>query len=94
MPEELVLENKNKQPSKEIWTTLYISGGKKDKINKIDIVGFCLQKGGIEKEALGKIEVQDFTSYFAIHTVQVPVFLKNIKDQKLKGKRMKIEVAR
>jgi ATP-dependent RNA helicase DeaD len=94
LPEELVLENKNKQPSKEIWTTLYISGGKKDKINKIDIVGFCLQKGGIEKEALGKIEVQDFTSYFAIHTAKVSVFLKNIKDQKLKGKRMKIEVAR
>jgi ATP-dependent RNA helicase DeaD len=94
LPEELVLEQKQQAVTKESWTTLYFSGGKKDKINKIDIVGFCLQKGGIEKEALGKIEVQDFASYVAIATDQVPSFLKNIKDQKIKGKKLKIEVAR
>ena len=94
LPEEMVLEQKQQAVTKESWTTLYFSGGKKDKINKIDIVGFCLQKGGIEKEALGKIEVQDFASYVAIATPQVPLFLKNIKDQKIKGKKLKIEVAR
>jgi superfamily II DNA/RNA helicase len=94
LPEELVLEQKQQTVTKESWTTLYFSGGKKDKINKIDIVGFCLQKGGIEKDALGKIEVQDFASYVAIATDQVQVFLKNIKDQKIKGKKLKIEVAR
>ena len=94
LPEELVLEQKQQAVTKESWTTLYFSGGKKDKINKIDIVGFCLQKGGIEKDALGKIEVQDFASYVAIATDQVPSFLKNIKDQKIKGKKLKIEVAR
>jgi superfamily II DNA/RNA helicase len=94
LPEELVLEQKQHAVTKESWTTLYFSGGKKDKINKIDIVGFCLQKGGIEKYALGKIEVQDFASYVAISTDQVQVFLKNIKDQKIKGKKLKIEVAR
>ncbi|MBK6979985.1 MAG: DbpA RNA binding domain-containing protein [Cytophagaceae bacterium] len=45
-----------------MWSTVYFSGGKKDKINKIDIVGFCLQKGGLNKEDLGRIEVQDFVS--------------------------------
>jgi hypothetical protein len=30
----------------------------------------------------------------AIATDQVQVFLKNIKDQKIKGKKLKIEVAR
>jgi superfamily II DNA/RNA helicase len=94
LPEELVLEQKQHAVTKESWTTLYFSGGKKDKINKIDIVGFCLQKGEIEKDALGKIEVQDFASYVAIATDQVQVFLKNIKDQKIKGKKLKIEVAR
>jgi superfamily II DNA/RNA helicase len=94
LPEELVLEQKQHAVTKESWTTLYFSGGKKDKINKIDIVGFCLQKGGIEKDALGKIEVQDFASYVAIATDQVNIFLKNIKDQKIKGKKLKIEVAR
>ena len=81
-------------PIPEIWTTLYVSGGKKDKINKIDIVGFFLQKGKIEKEALGTIEVQDFATYVAVHTKVISNFLSNIKDQKMKGKKMKIEVAR
>jgi hypothetical protein len=35
-----------------------------------------------------------FASYVAIATAQVPSFLKNIKDQKIKGKKLKIEVAR
>jgi ATP-dependent RNA helicase DeaD len=94
LPEELVLEQTVKAVSRENWTTLYFSGGKKDKINKIDIVGFCLQKGGIDKADLGKIEVQDFASYVAIASNKVAVFLKNIKDQKIKGKKLKIEVAR
>ena len=94
LPEELVLDQNAKSVSKESWTTLYFSGGKKDKINKIDIVGFCLQKGGIEKVHLGKIEVQDFASYVAIDSANVSSFLKNIKDQKIKGTKLKIEVAR
>jgi len=81
-------------PIPEIWTTLYVSGGKKDKINKIDIVGFFLQKGKIDQQALGKIEVQDFASYVAIHTQVVSKFLSNITNEKMKGKKMKIEVAR
>ena len=48
------------------WKTLYIGAGKKDKINKADIVGMILQKGGLQKEELGKIEVLDHSSYVAI----------------------------
>ncbi|MBL0300316.1 MAG: DEAD/DEAH box helicase [Cytophagaceae bacterium] len=91
---ELILEEKQKLPAKEIWSTVYFSGGKKDKINKIDIVGFCLQKGGINKEDLGRIEVQDFVSYVAVKSSKLVSFLKTIKDQKIKGKKMKIELAR
>ena len=94
VPSEFTLGETSKLPTSEIWTTLYVSGGKKDKINKIDIVGFFLQKGKIEKDALGKIEVQDFATYVAIHTKLVSKFLENIKDEKMKGKRMKIEIAR
>lgn len=91
---ELILDEKQSLPAKEIWSTVYISGGKKDKINKIDIVGFCLQKGGLNKEDLGRIEVQDFVSFVAIKSSKLGSFLKTVKDQKIKGKKMKIEVAR
>ncbi|MBK6980010.1 MAG: DbpA RNA binding domain-containing protein [Cytophagaceae bacterium] len=64
----------------------------KTKLTKIDIVGFCLQKGGINKEDLGRIEVQDFVSYVAVKVLKLVSFLKTIKDQKIKGKKMKIEL--
>jgi superfamily II DNA/RNA helicase len=39
------------QPSQ--WTTLYLAAGKKDKVNKVDIVGLLLKKGELDKEDLG-----------------------------------------
>lgn len=34
----------------------------KDKVNKIDIVGFLSKKGELKKEDIGIIEVKDFFS--------------------------------
>ena len=36
-------------PEKPKWSTLFIAAGKKDKVNKIDIVGFLNQQGPVEK---------------------------------------------
>ena len=83
-----------KLPQKPDFQTIYISGGKKNKLNKIDIVGFFLQKGNLEKTDLGLIEVKDFISFVAIKGNKVRNFLNAIKDQKMKGKKYKIEVAR
>jgi hypothetical protein len=57
-------------------------------------VGFFLQKGNLEKTDLGLIEVKDFISFVAIKSNKVRNFLTAIKDQKMKGKKFKIEVAR
>ncbi len=88
-----VKQNKNlPQPPK--FQTVYISGGKKTKLNKFDIVGFFSQKGKLEKEDLGLIEVKDFVSFAAVKFNKVKDLLQNIKDEKMKGKKFKIEVAR
>lgn len=76
------------------WVTLYISAGKKDKINKVDIVGLFLQKGGLAKEELGLIEVQDFSSFVAVKRTKVKELLTLISTEKLKKKTVKIEIAR
>jgi ATP-independent RNA helicase DbpA len=76
------------------WATLYVSAGKKDKINKVDIVGFFLQKGKLAKEDLGLIEIQDHTSFVAVKRHQVQALLKLVNKEKLKKKTVKIEVAR
>jgi ATP-independent RNA helicase DbpA len=90
---EEVKENIN-VPENTPWVTLYIGAGKKDKINKTDIVGLLLQKGKLQKDELGLIEVQDFSSYAAVRRSKVEKALKLIKDEKIKNKRIKIEISR
>jgi ATP-dependent RNA helicase DbpA len=76
------------------WSTIYISGGKKDKLNKVDIVGFLSKKGELEKGDLGLIEVVDFMSFAAVKTLKVNDLLKKIGIEKMKGKKYKIELMR
>jgi ATP-independent RNA helicase DbpA len=88
LPENPVL------PEKTPWVTLYIAAGKKDKINKIDIVGLLLKKGELEKEEVGRIEVSDFASYAAVKRNKANGLLARIKNEKLKNRKIKIEISR
>ena len=90
----LEVENSITLPKLPEFQTVYISGGKKNKLNKIDIVGFFSQKGKLEKGDLGLIEVKDFISFAAVKYNKVKYLLTNIRDEKMKGKKFKIEVAR
>lgn len=81
-------------PNRPDYRTIYVSGGKKNKLNKSDIVGFFLQKGKLDKSDLGLIEVKDFISFVAVRASAVKTLLANIRDEKMKGKKYKIEVAR
>ena len=81
-------------PTESPWITLYFSGGKKDKINKIDLVGFLGQKGGLKKEDIGLISVQDFTSYVAVKRKNINSLLGKIRIEKVKGKKLKIAISK
>jgi len=81
-------------PEKPKWSTLFIAAGKKDKVNKIDIVGFLSKKGQLKKEDIGIIEVKDFFSFVAVRKVKVGHVLELIKHQKIKNKKVKIEIAK
>jgi superfamily II DNA/RNA helicase len=89
-----LLVDKNELPEKPKWSTLFIAAGKKDKVNKIDIVGFLGQKGELKKEDIGLIEVKDFFSFVAIKKIKVSEVLQLIKNEKIKNKKVKIEVAK
>jgi len=91
--EEYKLTGTYPVPAEPDFATLYISGGKKNKINKVDIVGFLSQKGKLEKEDIGLLEVKDFFSFAAVKKSKVKDLLRAIKDEKMKGKKYKIEVA-
>ncbi|WP_379089425.1 DbpA RNA binding domain-containing protein [Pedobacter sp. UC225_65] len=88
-----ILKGPYKLPQDSIWQTLYISAGKKDKVNKIDIVGFLLKKGGLQKDDVGLIEVKDQASYVAIKRKLVPQVVRALTNEKIKNKKVKIEAA-
>jgi superfamily II DNA/RNA helicase len=94
MPEIEELPAKNIIPQATAWETLYIAAGKKDKINKVDIVGLLLKKGELDKEDLGLIEVLDHTSYAAVKSDKIRKVVNLIKAEKIKNKKVKIEVSR
>lgn len=91
-PEENVTEN-YRIPAKTPFQTIYISAGKKDKVNKVDIVGYLIKKGELAKEDIGIIEVKDTTSYVAVARNKVKDVLKKLANEKLKGKKIKMEIA-
>lgn len=91
-PEENITEN-YRIPAKTPFQTIYISAGKKDKVNKVDIVGYLIKKGELSKEDIGIIEVKDTTSYVAVARNKVKDVLKKLSNEKLKGKKIKMEIA-
>lgn len=77
-------------PEAPIWNTLYITGGRRDKISKGDIAGLFLKQGGLSKEELGVIEIKQDCSYVAVPASKMDVLIKTINNSKLKTKKIRV----
>ena len=71
--------------------TLYIGKGKKDKINKVDIVGFLSKEGGLGKSDIGRIDVKEHYAFVAIRRNLLKETLAAVSGQKIKGIKTIIE---
>ena len=96
IPEHHQYEVVPNEPLPELpkWKTIYISAGKKDKVNKIEIVGFLHTMGGLKQEEIGLITVMDYSSFAAISSDVAEDVVPELRDQKIKGKKQKIGFAR
>ena len=65
--------------------TIYIGKGKKDKLSKMDIMGFLCKIGGLERSKVGRIDVQDHCSYAAVSLPEIKSVLRRVEGQKIKG---------
>jgi ATP-independent RNA helicase DbpA len=92
--EEIFLPERAELPKKPDWITLYIDAGKKDKVNKVDIVGFLAQKGELKKDDIGLIDVKDFCAFVAIRRSKATNTIHKIKDERIKNKKVLIEIAK
>jgi superfamily II DNA/RNA helicase len=93
-PEVLPLPATYTLPEPSPWMTLYISGGKKDKLSKMDIVGFLTKKGELVRDDIGKIEVMDFMSFAAVRKTVAGHAVERVKNEKMKGKKYRIVAAK
>ena len=88
------LPEETPKPVKARWTTLYIGKGKKDKLNKVDIVGFLYKKGGLSREDVGQVDVKDHYAFVAIRRSKAKQVLSLVQGEKIKGIKTLIEEAK
>jgi len=92
--EQYIFPEKIARPTKPEWVTLYIGRGKKDKLNKIDVVGFLYKKGMLTREDVGAVEIKEHTSYVAVRRNKINQLLTLISGEKIKGMKTLIRESR
>jgi superfamily II DNA/RNA helicase len=90
---EVTLAKTLKLPPPPAFACLYISAGKKDKISKGDIAGLLMKKGELQGDDIGLITTLDHASYVSVKRTLVSKVLANIRDERLKKMKVKIEIA-
>ena len=76
------------------WTTIHITGGRRDKISKGDIAGLFFKKGGLSKQQLGVIELQQTYAYVAVERSVAHQTVDLTNNQRLKKKKVRITIVR
>ncbi|WP_029407402.1 ATP-dependent RNA helicase DbpA [Thiomicrorhabdus sp. Milos-T2] len=72
------------------YVTLYISGGRKDKVRRGDILGAITKQVGLEGKHVGKIDVVDHSSYVAIERGYEAEVVRGLNQNKIKGRKFKV----
>lgn len=91
-PDSIDAGNLPKAPSakKAGWKTLYISGGRRDKISKGDIAGLFMKQGRLAPHQLGTIEIMPDHSFVAVQSDLVQQVLPLVNNMRLKKNKVRI----
>jgi len=77
-------------PSPSAWTTLFVSGGRKDKISKSDIAGLFFKKGGLVRDELGVIELKNDCVFVAVPISKAKQLMATLNNTRLKKKKVRV----
>jgi superfamily II DNA/RNA helicase len=72
------------------WETLFISGGRKDKISKGDIAGMFFKLGGLTKDQLGIIELKQDCAFVAVPASIANQLIETLNNTRLKKKKVRV----
>ena len=74
----------------QYWETLFISGGRKDKISKGDIAGLFFKQGNITKDQLGNIELKQDCAFVAVPLTIANELVEKLNNTRLKKKKVRV----
>lgn len=72
------------------WKTVFLSGGRKDKISKGDLAGFFYKNLNLPENSLGTIELKTDCSFVAIKTTYLKEAIAKLNGLKLKKRKIRI----
>ena len=70
--------------------TMYINGGKKDKIRPGDILGALVGEAGLDATHVGNINILNNQSYVAIVSAQMDLAISKLNIGKIKGRKFRV----
>lgn len=76
---------------KKEFDTLFISGGRKDKISKGDIAGLFMKEGKLSKDELGMIELKQDCAFVAVKSDKVNNLVSTLNNSHLKKRKIRIK---
>lgn len=85
---------KSANPIRAKYVTLHFNAGKKEKISRGDVVGFLCQKGGLNADEIGKIDVSDHQTLVAVAKDKANATVKALAPEKIKGRKVRISMVK
>lgn len=74
------------------WKTVFISGGRKDKISKGDIAGLFFKQGNLNKDEVGAIELKQDCSFVSVIASKAENLIRDLDNTRLKKKKVRIKL--
>ncbi|MEN8764707.1 MAG: DEAD/DEAH box helicase [Wenyingzhuangia sp.] len=88
--DDIVHLQQNTLPEPSPWKTLFISGGRQDKISKGDVLGLLIKKGQLSGNQVGVIELKHDCTFVSVKLKNTRSLLNLVNNQRLKKKKVRI----
>ncbi len=79
-------------PASTTWKTVFVSGGRKDKISKGDISGLFMKQGQLTQDQIGIIELKQDCAFVAVQASQVNNLIRIVDNTRLKKKKIRVNL--
>jgi len=84
----------NSKPNtiESLWSTLFISGGRKDKISKGDIAGLLFKKAHLERNEVGVIELKQDCAFVAVPKQKAITVVNKVNNMRIKKRKVRVTI--